>query len=43
VPETRGRQDAGRQGARAVQLDVADDAPVRVAVKSIKADSGLRL
>jgi NAD(P)-dependent dehydrogenase (short-subunit alcohol dehydrogenase family) len=37
----RGRRAAGQLGARAVQLDVTDDASVTAAVKAIEADGGL--
>ena len=37
----RGRRAAEQLGARAVQLDVTDDASVDAAVKSIEADGGL--
>ncbi|MGV9601197.1 SDR family NAD(P)-dependent oxidoreductase [Streptosporangium sandarakinum] len=37
----RGRRAAEQLGARAVQLDVTDDASVEAAVKTIKADGGL--
>jgi NAD(P)-dependent dehydrogenase (short-subunit alcohol dehydrogenase family) len=37
----RGRRAAERLGARAVQLDVTDDASVAAAVKAIEADGGL--
>ncbi|GAA3037723.1 hypothetical protein GCM10010448_20130 [Streptomyces glomeratus] len=37
----RGRRAAGRLGARAVLLDVTDDASVAAAAKSIEADGGL--
>jgi NAD(P)-dependent dehydrogenase (short-subunit alcohol dehydrogenase family) len=37
----RGRQAAERLGARAVQLDVTDDASVDAAVKTIEAGGGL--
>lgn len=37
----RGRQAADRLGARAVQLDVTDDASVAAAVRAIAADGGL--
>lgn len=37
----RGRQAAGQLGARAVQLDVTDDASVAAAAKTIEADGGL--
>jgi NAD(P)-dependent dehydrogenase (short-subunit alcohol dehydrogenase family) len=37
----RGRRAAGQLGARAVQLDVTDDASVAAAVKAIEADGGL--
>ncbi|WP_328614708.1 SDR family oxidoreductase [Amycolatopsis sp. NBC_00355] len=37
----RGREAAGRLGARFVQLDVTDDASVATAVKTIEADGGL--
>src|SRR4029077_9270458 len=37
----RGRQAAEQLGARAVQLDVTDDASVAAAVKVIEADGGL--
>jgi NAD(P)-dependent dehydrogenase (short-subunit alcohol dehydrogenase family) len=37
----RGRRAAGQLGARAVQLDVTDDASVAAAVKTIEADGGL--
>ena len=37
----RGRRAAAQLGARAVQLDVTDDASVRAAAKAIEADGGL--
>jgi NAD(P)-dependent dehydrogenase (short-subunit alcohol dehydrogenase family) len=37
----RGRQAAAELGARAVQLDITDDASVRAAAKAIEADGGL--
>ncbi|KIF70472.1 short-chain dehydrogenase [Streptomyces sp. AcH 505] len=37
----RGRQAAERLGARAVQLDITDDASVAAAVKTVEADGGL--
>ena len=37
----RGRRTAEQLGARAVQLDVTDDASVEAAVKAIEADGGL--
>ncbi|MDT7676891.1 MAG: hypothetical protein QOD82_4793, partial [Pseudonocardiales bacterium] len=37
----RGRQAAEQLGARAVQLDVTDDASVAAAVTAIEADGGL--
>ncbi|HEY6424901.1 MAG TPA: SDR family NAD(P)-dependent oxidoreductase [Pseudonocardiaceae bacterium] len=37
----RGRRAAEQLGARAVQLDVTDDASVEAAVKAIEADGGL--
>ena len=37
----RGRRAAGQLGARAVQLDVTDDASVEVAVKAIETHGGL--
>jgi NAD(P)-dependent dehydrogenase (short-subunit alcohol dehydrogenase family) len=37
----RGRRDAEQLGARAVQLDVTDDASVAAAVTAIEADGGL--
>jgi NAD(P)-dependent dehydrogenase (short-subunit alcohol dehydrogenase family) len=37
----RGRRAAERLGARAVQLDVTDDASVEAAVKAVEADGGL--
>jgi NAD(P)-dependent dehydrogenase (short-subunit alcohol dehydrogenase family) len=37
----RGRRAAGQLGARAVQLDVTDDASVEAAAKAIEADGGL--
>lgn len=37
----RGRRAAERLGARAVQLDITDDASVAAAVQAIKADGGL--
>ncbi|MFC7645811.1 SDR family NAD(P)-dependent oxidoreductase [Streptosporangium lutulentum] len=37
----RGRRAAERLGARAVRLDVTDDASVEAAVKAIEADGGL--
>jgi len=37
----RGRRAAEQLGARAVQLDVTDDASVQAAVKAIEADGGL--
>jgi NAD(P)-dependent dehydrogenase (short-subunit alcohol dehydrogenase family) len=37
----RGRRAAEQLGARAVQLDVTDDASVQAAVKAIEADAGL--
>lgn len=37
----RGRRAAEQLGARAVQLDVTDDASVRAAAKAIEADGGL--
>jgi NAD(P)-dependent dehydrogenase (short-subunit alcohol dehydrogenase family) len=37
----RGRRAAGQLGARAVQLDVTDDASVAAAVTAIEADGGL--
>src|SRR4051794_21401783 len=37
----RGRRAAERLGARAVQLDVTDDASVAAAVETIEADGGL--
>ncbi|MDT7662796.1 MAG: hypothetical protein QOD04_2352, partial [Pseudonocardiales bacterium] len=37
----RGRRAAELLGARAVQLDVTDDASVAAAVKAIEADGGL--
>jgi NAD(P)-dependent dehydrogenase (short-subunit alcohol dehydrogenase family) len=37
----RGRQAAERLGARAVQLDVTDDASVAAAAKAVEADGGL--
>jgi len=39
----RGRQAAARlgAGARAVQLDITDDASVQAAAKAIEADGGL--
>jgi NAD(P)-dependent dehydrogenase (short-subunit alcohol dehydrogenase family) len=37
----RGRRAAGELGARAVQLDVTDDASVQAAAKAIEADGGL--
>lgn len=40
VPE-RGRRSAGRLGARAVRLDVTDDASVMAAATAIEADGGL--
>jgi NAD(P)-dependent dehydrogenase (short-subunit alcohol dehydrogenase family) len=37
----RGRQAAGRLGARAVVIDVTDDASVAAAAKTVEADGGL--
>ena len=37
----RGRRAAEQMGARAVQLDVTEDASVQAAVKTIEADGGL--
>src|SRR5260370_35049074 len=37
----RGRRAAEQLGARAIQLDVTDDASVEAAVKAIEADGGL--